>query len=515
MRRALSLLFVLPVIACVEPDPLATDESELVGGVATSLRPEIGTFGGCTATLIGPRFVLTAAHCLSPDYTGTTVVPGQAFTFTDAGGVARSYPIDRIHSFANRHELLLGDDVLASDVALLRLASAVPASQATPAALSTQQPNAGQWATIFGFGCQDRTAGGGGFKQFVAFQWLSPESTALCPGDSGGPVVHGGPSERGAIFGVNSGYWFNDGTDIFGYAALYKPQIERLMRDWTDGREVGFDRPGMDFFNATTASAAACQQVCQRDGRCRAFTWVTATGACWLKDGVPDLVPGAGLVSGLPAVLEPGLNRSGLDYRNLTVTRAEECAATCARDTACKAWTFINGGSCWLKNGVPSATDRADCTSGVIDRSFERSYNRGGADIASLATSSARLCAAACARNEGCKAFTWTSLFGTNCWLKGGVPAAVKVTPAAVQSGVRRGVEPDSDRAGGDYRGFATVAHPYACQTACAADNACQAWTWIPAPPVGSPMCWLKSSVRTRTTAIGLVSGVKGLEFQP
>jgi len=53
------------------------------------------------------------------------------------------------------------------------------------------------------------------------------------------------------------------------------------------------DRPGSDFFNTAQPSVDACAALCQREARCRVFTYYQ--GNCWLKDSVsaPSPLPGA------------------------------------------------------------------------------------------------------------------------------------------------------------------------------------------------------------------------------
>src|SRR3954471_20221706 len=72
-----SLVVVLALGGCVaEPADtaqVASTYESLVGGVNTTLRPEVGTMqeqtgntiSGCTATLIGSRYALTAGHCVN------------------------------------------------------------------------------------------------------------------------------------------------------------------------------------------------------------------------------------------------------------------------------------------------------------------------------------------------------------------------------------------------------------------------------------------------------------------
>lgn len=516
---------------CVDdPAALYSEEGELVGGVATTARPEIGTFnnaagGGCTATLVGPRTVLAAAHCLSPQYTATTVAPGAAFMFTDVSGVPRSVPVDRVHSFATRRFEMLPGSPFTTDLAVLHLATAVPASQATPATLALQEPVNGDLATIFGFGCTDRTpATGGGFKQFFTFT-VGNATSALCWGDSGGPVVAGTQTGGGPIWGINSdfnvgwdvGWLFPDGwTDMFADVPIYKKQLEDVVRAWDGANEQGVNRPGLDYRNVVTANAMSCRSQCENDGACRAFTWVPEgiAGRCWLKSGAPEPVPGAGLVSGLPSRLEATFNRAGSDYAAVATSTAEACAATCGRDLACEAFTF-SAGTCWLKSAVPAVSFCGTCTSGVQQRGLEVGVNRPGFDYATVTVASARKCGTACAQDERCEAFTFTGAPSNNCWLKNGVAPAGAA--AGMTSGVRRGLETNTNRAGGDYRSFTTDHRiPAACQAACAQEVACQAWTYVPpSASTADATCFLKAAVPARSTAAGLVSGVKGLELLP
>src|SRR5262245_34474249 len=48
-----------------QPD-IGMDEQAIVNGRPTDERPEVGiiTNSGCTATLVAPRVILTAAHCV-------------------------------------------------------------------------------------------------------------------------------------------------------------------------------------------------------------------------------------------------------------------------------------------------------------------------------------------------------------------------------------------------------------------------------------------------------------------
>ena len=169
--------------------------------------------------------------------------------------------------------------------------------------------------------------------------------------------------------------------------------------------EQGFDRPGYDYRSFTVTSdnyRQGCQQVCDRDTECAAWTYVTSTRTCWLKDDLPPKVPNSGTISGIKftlvaedvrrqregaepeapteretplfpesdrTTLELRTDRPGSDYRNFTVRGGNYrvgCQRVCEQDGRCQAWTFVRSSStCWLKNGLPAKRPHEDAISGI------------------------------------------------------------------------------------------------------------------------------------------------------
>jgi hypothetical protein len=78
--------------------------------------------------------------------------------------------------------------------------------------------------------------------------------------------------------------------------------------------EVDIDRPGMDYqnFDLPAPDPAPCMAACEKDGRCRAFTYVKPgnqgpNARCWLKTAIPEPRPNACCISGVKdgSVAEP------------------------------------------------------------------------------------------------------------------------------------------------------------------------------------------------------------------
>lgn len=155
--------------------------------------------------------------------------------------------------------------------------------------------------------------------------------------------------------------------------------------------QAGFDRPGGDYSSFTVRSGdpAACATRCEREGRCRAWSFsyphtALTHAVCWLKSSVTARVENNCCISGVrgAAVAEPrtdtaefAIDRVGGDYKDITVATdpgGGTCKAACEADNKCRAWTYSRPGylgasaRCFLKHQIKPPRRKPCCISGVV-----------------------------------------------------------------------------------------------------------------------------------------------------
>jgi hypothetical protein len=100
--------------------------------------------------------------------------------------------------------------------------------------------------------------------------------------------------------------------------------------------EVNHNRPGMDYKNflMTALDPRLCQQACQSDSQCRAWTYVNpgklnqgANARCWLKKGVPPSTPSDCCTSGAKPEAPPASPDASAETKPVTPPPSPAIAA--------------------------------------------------------------------------------------------------------------------------------------------------------------------------------------------
>jgi len=155
--------------------------------------------------------------------------------------------------------------------------------------------------------------------------------------------------------------------------------------------QSGFDRRGGDYlsFQIRNGDPAVCAARCERDARCRAWSFsyprtANTLATCWLKNQVPARlednccvsgVRGAGVIEPRQGPTEFSIDRVGGDYRYFGTTpdpSGAACKAACEAENKCRAWTYVLPGyitpfaRCYLKDKLTRPRPKPCCISGVV-----------------------------------------------------------------------------------------------------------------------------------------------------
>lgn len=212
--RFSSVFFTLLLSGCSyaqhDFEPNLIGGREIVEGFPEVIRIRSGN-SSCTAAVVGPRVILTAAHCSTDQGDIHPVHENKEYGFT-AGGKDYTARCTLAPSYRDGRQ-----GVGSEDIALCKTDRTIHTRYAV---LSAHEPAVGDTVTLIGYGClrgQWPRGGNDGILRVgeakvtksstkTSFHWYTEGSAALCSGDSGGPAFHHvkDPSETHYIAGVNS-----------------------------------------------------------------------------------------------------------------------------------------------------------------------------------------------------------------------------------------------------------------------------------------------------------------------
>lgn len=208
-------------------------QPQLVGGSAADLAMWRASLlfhtatTDCTATVIGPQTILTAAHCVQNGRLGSI----------------------RLRDFSSdvnctRHPRYEGESNHIFDLALCLIDTPIPGRIVDAyerVNLDSSRPVAGDVIVLQGFGCVTKngpmanilyegTATIFGHPHLINLIRASGEAS-LCEGDSGGAAFLQNGMSR-SIVGVNTSISTQDGRDVSILVGTGAPAIAKFLKDW-------------------------------------------------------------------------------------------------------------------------------------------------------------------------------------------------------------------------------------------------------------------------------------------
>ena len=246
-------------------------------------------------------------------------------------------------------------------------------------------------------------------------------------------------------------------------------------------REQGYDRRGNDYTSFHARNLSGCVESCRDDRRCRAYTYDTRDGTCYLKDRVNYSQRNDAMVTGYKQegggdserglTEERGYDRRGSDYTSFRARDLSDCKRACRKDGRCRAYTYdTRNDACYLKDRMNSPQRNDAMVTGYKSEDSgdfgglteERGYDRRGNDYTSFRARNLADCKGACRKDGRCRAYTYNTR-NDACYLKDRVNSSQRND--AMVTGYKRDDSSDSsdfglteergyDRRGSDYTSF-------------------------------------------------------------
>ena len=279
------------------PEAVDSERSAIVSGKIDKGHPAVGilhsgTGSACTATLIGPKTLLTAAHCVTTQKKPHKVLSPIRFIVGSLSG--KMYP----GVSAAVHPNYSGGNK--SDIAVVRLYK--PVTGVAPMPWSVTKPTKGEPITLVGYGRTSTTSNEFGTKRKTSnkvgqvsstvFSFFGSNGGSVCQGDSGGPTL-GIRDGKETVIGVHSTATFDcksGGTDI--RVDAYQQWIKQQLSTSVYGSQCQKQSDCLSSLCLQAGSTKYCTQECDTKpcpfgDKCVPVSGVVATKkACVPNSGV-------------------------------------------------------------------------------------------------------------------------------------------------------------------------------------------------------------------------------------
>lgn len=300
---ACAVALALSTGACVDtldqeadPETASVEEDIVGGGVAAPWMVEraVKPAFTCTATLIAPRFALTALHCTHHNKVGTWVHFYTDAAAFDPGLASKVVAVKRRPGTNAAPDPDYIDTAgLRADIAILELEAAAPATS-TVAILDWSYPGKWGFGRVVGAGNHDDadTNAGAELRYAVDVTNSADDDTGgfstiadvVNGGDSGGPLYL---TDR--ILGVLNAQLVGVSGDYTSVPAHLDWILGQIGYAWTHGASQAVVRRGTGLQIFDEATERMCQYACDHTA-CVAYNYVPSLDRCTLLSSVTSII---------------------------------------------------------------------------------------------------------------------------------------------------------------------------------------------------------------------------------